>query len=109
MAEMAPPKLLPDPLRNETIIITAEELCGIVKRAEDFHNNVAKDRYEDFPTDLEWTLSPASSTSAGLSQEDEQQQESMPEDEYKPARTFRSDKGYRSSLKMRAREVNKQD
>lgn len=109
MAEMAPPKLLPDSLRNETIIITAEELCGIVKRAEDFHNNVAKDRYEDFPTDLEWTLSPASSISTGPGQEDEQHQESMPEDEYKPARPFRSDKGYRSPIKIRARQVNKQD
>ncbi|OAP55484.1 hypothetical protein AYL99_10457 [Fonsecaea erecta] len=110
MAEMAPPKLLPDSLRNETIIITAEELCGIVKRAEDFHNNVAKDRYEDFPTDLEWTLSPASSISTGLSQEDDEQQDlCLRMNECKPAETFRSDKRSPSPIKMRAREANEQD
>ncbi|EXJ82334.1 hypothetical protein A1O3_06147 [Capronia epimyces CBS 606.96] len=69
MAELAPPKSLPDSLRSETIIITAEELCGIVKHAEDLEKHredldkgkVAEELYEDFPTDIECASSPASS------------------------------------------------
>lgn len=66
MAGLAPPNLLPDSLRNETIVITAQELCEIVECAEDYHNPVIEACHEDGPADAECDLSASSSTSTGL-------------------------------------------
>ncbi|KAK6385476.1 hypothetical protein LTS17_001044 [Exophiala oligosperma] len=109
MAEMAPPELLHDSLRNEIIIITSEEICKVIKRAEAYHNSVGKNRFGVLPKDAECPSSPANSVSSGPSDDEEQQQESMPEDEYKPARRMRPGEPYRSPIKARARKVNKQD
>lgn len=109
MAEMAPPELLHDSLRNEIIIITSEEICKVIKRAEAYHNSVGKNRFGVRPKDAECPSSPANSVSSGPSDDEEQQQESMPEDEYKPARRMRPGEPYRSPIKARARKVNKQD
>jgi hypothetical protein len=107
--KITPGSCSPESLRHQTITISAEELCEIVKEAEDFEVQIPEATFEDIPADLVRASSPARSMSTDSDHEEEYRdgdEESMAADNNLP-RIRRSSKSYRSPIRTRARPSSK--
>ncbi|KAK5444198.1 hypothetical protein LTS15_010551 [Exophiala xenobiotica] len=69
--KITPGSCSPESLRHQTITISAEELCEIVKEAEDFEVQIPEATFEDIPTDLVRASSPARSIATDSDHEEE--------------------------------------
>ncbi|KAK4935977.1 hypothetical protein LTR10_023064 [Elasticomyces elasticus] len=102
--QITPGSSLPKFLRQQTVMISVEELCKIVKGGEDFELSIPEADFEDIPTDFMIDSSPASSTSSESDQERESGDDKATADEndFLP-RNNRSCTSHRSPIKTRAR------
>ena len=111
---MTPAELLPKSMHGRTIIISVEELCDIIRTAEENEEATDQDSgyFSDIPLSFVRSPSPAS-TSSSESDHEEQAQLSISgeqsktralvadDTEFKPGRRF-SSTSYRSPIKTRS-------
>lgn len=103
MNRITPGGSSPEFPRDQTIKITVEELCEIVKSGENFELGRSEADYEDIPADFVVASSPASSTSTESDHEgrDGYNGAAADEDDFLP-RSSHSSRSHRSPIKTRA-------
>lgn len=86
---MAPTELLPKSICGRTIVISVEELCDIIRRAEESEEATDQGYFSDIPPSFVRSPSPASTSSIESDHESAQDKSAIADDtEFKPGRRF---------------------